>query len=55
MFVFCFFLKDVKISIMTTTAQPLRIMEKKESWAELSGDIKKMINKSFLGWGGIKS
>lgn len=31
------------------TAQQLMIIEKKESWAGFSGDIEKMINKSFLG------
>lgn len=32
------------------TAQQLRTIEKKESRAELSGDIEKMMTKSFPGW-----
>lgn len=31
-------------------AQPFKMIEKEESRAELSGDMEKMINKSFVGW-----
>lgn len=46
------FLKGCENKYNYHTAQQLTIIEKKESWAELSGDIEKMINHF---WGGYVS
>lgn len=49
-FYYYVFLKGCENMCNYHTAQQLRTIEKKESRAELSGDIAKMMTKSFPGW-----